>query len=97
MIELTEKQLSDIEICGRVGFSCKELAAILSVPIEEVEQQFRAENGNVYEAWLKGRMQVEIEIRTAMLRDALNGSSAMLEKMLNIFRTTDESISNLTY
>lgn len=97
MRELTDKEITDIEQCGRVGFSCKELAAVLSVPVEEVEHQFRAESGSVYEPWLKGRMQVEIELRNAMLREALNGSSPMMEKMQEIYRRTDESINKLIY
>lgn len=97
MRELTEKEIADIEQCGRVGFSCKELAAVLSVPTAEIEEQFRAESGPVYEPWLKGRMQVEIELRNAMLREALGGSSPMMEKMLSIFRQTNESINKLTY
>lgn len=97
MRDLEEKELANIEQCGRVGFSYEELAAVLAVPVEEVEEQFRDKCGKVYEAWLKGRMQVEIELRQAMLRDALNGSSPMLEKMLSIYRKTEETNRKLIY
>lgn len=79
-----------MEQCGRLGFNYKELAAVLSVPVEDVQQQFEAEKGSVYEPWLKGRLQVEIEVRSAMLRDALNGSAPMMEKMLRFFQQTEE-------
>ena len=95
--QLTKEQIELIENCGRVGFSCKELAAILSVPVEEVENQFRIEHGSIYEPWLKGRMQVEVELRQSILRDAINGSTQMMDKMLSIFSQTDESIKKLTY
>ena len=97
MRELTEKEIAEIEQCGRVGFSCKELAAILSVPLEEVEEEFRTERGKVYEVWMKGRLQVELELRQKMLSEALCGSSSMMEKMLKIYRETEESIEQLTY
>ena len=52
MRELTEKEIEYIELCGRVGFSCNELAAVLSVPVADIEDQFRAGCGSVYEPWL---------------------------------------------
>ena len=97
MRELTEKEIANLEQCGRVGFGCKDLAAILSVPLDEVEEEFRNEKGKVYEIWLKGRMQVELELRQSMLKEALGGSSPMMEKMLKIYHETEESIQQLTY
>ena len=97
MRELTEAEMANIENCGKVGFSYKELAIILSVPEMEVREQFEQKEGSVYMAWMKGRLQTELDLRNAILREAKNGSSPMLNQMNAILNRTDEEHDKLQY
>ena len=89
MRELTDKDLHEIEECGRVAFTYREVAYHLGVPQAEVRQQFVEEKGEVWEHWVLGRMQVELEIRQVVLSSAKNGSTPMLDKMLDFFKRTE--------
>lgn len=97
MRELTEAEVANIENCGKVGFSYKELAVILSVPEMDVQEQFEKKEGSVYMAWMKGRLQTELDLRNAILREAKDGSSPMLNQMKNILQQTDEEHDKLLY
>lgn len=97
MRDLTEAELANIENCGKVGFSYRELALVLSIPEMDVREQFEAKDGNVYLAWMKGRLQTELDLRNAILREAKNGSSPMLAQINNILVRTDEEHDKLQY
>lgn len=97
MRELTEAEVANIENCGKVGFSYKELAIILSVPEMDVREQFEQKEGSVYMAWMKGRLQTELDLRNAILREAKDGSSPMLNQMKTILQKTDEEHDKLLY
>lgn len=89
MRDLTEQELKKVEECGRVAFSYREVAYHLQVPSNEVREQFMKENGPIWEAWVRGRMQVELEIRQVVMSGAKNGSTPLLDKMLEFFRRTE--------
>ena len=89
MRELSEKELKDIEECGRVAFSYREVAYHLQVPMAEVREQFVRQKGPIWEHWVLGRMQVELEIRQVVLTSAKQGSTPMLDKMLEFFKRTE--------
>lgn len=89
MRELTEEELQEVELCGRVAFSYKEIAYNFLLPVSEVLEQFVKEDGEIFRHWMHGRLQVELEIRQKVLDGAKNGSTPMLEKMLAFFARTD--------
>ena len=97
MREITKEELTNIEQCGRVGFTCKEVAAVLSVPLDEVADQFNKEVGPIYEAWYKGRLQGELDLRTAIMREAVAGTAPMAEKMRHLLAKADEENRKLLY
>ena len=97
MKELTEAELANVENCGKVGFSYRELAAILEVSELDISEQFVNHEGQVYAAWMKGRMQTELDLRNAILREAKAGSAPMLNQISNILNRTDEEHSKLVY
>lgn len=97
MRELTEAEMANIEKMGSVGFSYKELAVALSVSELELREEFEKKEGKIYLAWMKGRLQTELELRMAILRDAKDGSTPMLSKIQNILQTTDEEHEKLLY
>lgn len=95
--EITDAELANIESCGRVGFDYKQIAAMLEVPIDDVAIEFQSEQGQVYNAWHKGRMQAELDLRNSMMKEAIGGNTAMVQKMLDIFHNTDEQHRKLIY
>lgn len=97
MKELTEADLANIEKMGSVGFSYKDVALALSEPEMDIREQFELKEGSVYAAWMKGRLQTELNLRQAILREAQNGSSPMLSKMQAILSDTDEEHEKLIY
>ncbi len=97
MKELTEADMANIEKMGGVGFSYKEVALALSIPESEVREEFENHEGRIYQAWMKGRLQTELDLRLTILREAKNGSSPMLGKLQNILQTTDEEHEKLIY
>ena len=95
--EYSPEELATIEKCGSVGFSYKELALILAVPELEIQEEFEKKAGKLYQAWMKGRMQTELSLRLEILKDALGGSSQMINQMTDILHRTDEEINKLLY
>ncbi len=95
MRELTDKDLEDVEQCGRVAFSYKEVAYHLQVPVKDVRDQFQREEGVIFEHWMRGRLQVELEIRQVVVEGAKNGSTPMLEKLLEFFKKTEREHKEL--
>lgn len=88
--QLTEEEQEQLRTCGSVGFSYREVAIVFALQVREVQQQFEAEEGEIYEAYMKGRLQAELELRQTVLASAKNGSTPMLEKMLAFFKRTDD-------
>lgn len=87
--ELEDKDFEEIRICGRVGLTYKEVAYNCGVPIADIRMQFLEENGPVFEAWIQGRIQAELEIRQQVLSSAKSGSTPAMEQMLAFFKRAD--------
>lgn len=75
--------------CGAVGFTWKQVAIIFDLEQSEVRAQFMEERGQVYEVWLRGRLQKELEVRQAVLQSALNGSSPSQLQLMNFYNEAD--------
>ena len=97
MRELSPKELEEVDLCGRVGFTYLEVAYDLKLPIAEVKEQFVKKSGEIFDNWMHGRMQAELEIRQKVLDGAKNGSTPMLEKMLLFFKRADDEHRELFF
>lgn len=87
--ELEEKDYEEIIVCGRVGLTYKEVAYNCGLAIADVARQFVEEDGRVFESWIRGRLQAELEIRQQVMQSAKNGSTPAIEQMLNFFKRAD--------
>lgn len=87
--DLKESDFNEILICGRVGLTYKEVAYNCSLRIADVRAEFMNEEGPVFEAWERGRLQAELEIRQQVLQSAKNGSTPAIEQMLAFFKRAD--------
>ena len=94
-MELKEEDIAKIENCGLVGFSYKEVAAVLGVNPEDIKAEFADEKGPIFSAWYKGRLQTELDLRNSMLRAAKDGAAPMVEKVLHFLKKTDDEHRDL--
>lgn len=87
--DLTDNDYKEIEICGRVGLTYKEVAYNSGLTIDVVAKQFVTEDGPIFSHWIRGRLQAELEIRQQVLESAKNGSSPAIDKMIEFFKRAD--------
>ncbi|MDL2308342.1 hypothetical protein LJC68_08960 [Bacteroidales bacterium OttesenSCG-928-B11] len=91
MNSLTEKQIDEIAEMGRLGFSFKEIALNFGFNIEEVARQFQFERGEIFNAWIKGYLSAQAEIRKTVLDAALNSSQPAILQMLKYFSSAEQN------
>ena len=84
MMLLTEDQEKQIFEMGKLGFSYKEIAINFDLPMQEVASQFALENGCVFSAWKKGNIQAVFELRSTIMKSALNASTPHVKEMIQI-------------
>lgn len=97
MKDFSEADLAKVENAGRVGFSYKELAIMLDVEEADMRDEFEEAHGNVYQAWMKGRLQTELDLRQSLLKEAKAGSVPCMNKISQILSATDEEHNKLYY
>lgn len=90
---MSEEDIKRIEECGEVAFDYKQVALLVSLDENEVRQQFESERGDIYEAWMRGRLRTELEVRRQMIKTAKTtepGAGKMTEALADLFRRTDD-------
>lgn len=100
MRDISEKPFSsdeenNIRSCGAVGFLWQQVAVAFSLDPNFVREQFKYKKGTVYELYMEGRMQNELEIRQAVLQSAKNGSTPAQQQMLEYYSKVDSDINDL--
>lgn len=95
---MTNEQKQQVEECGSVGFDYRQVAVLTGLDLQTVKEQFTNERGEVYEAWLRGRLRSELSIRKSILSSAQEKSPSagiMADKMMEIFHKTDNEHRDL--
>lgn len=82
---------------GAVGFTAAQVAAVFELDPNMVKNQFRLERGEIYEIYYKGRLQSELEIRSAVLKSAKNGSTPAQQQMQEYYSQADDNQRELQY
>ncbi len=75
MTQLTEKNLSMIEVMAGTGFSLDEIAEVLEVDPTEFATEYRNTGSAVRKHYRKGYLQAQLELRKRIFKDAGHGSS----------------------
>ncbi|MDL2297250.1 hypothetical protein LJC68_06140 [Bacteroidales bacterium OttesenSCG-928-B11] len=91
MNSLTEKQADEITQMGRLGFSFREIALNFGFEMEEVARQFQLESGDIFQAWIKGNLSAQAEIRKTVLDAALSSSQPAILQMLKYFSLAEQN------
>lgn len=92
-IVLTADQEEQIKQCGAVGFTPDQVAIVFGFEPWQVHQQFDEKKGCIYQAYMQGRLQSELNIRQAVLKSAYNGSTPAQQQIEEYYRVADAFIS----
>jgi hypothetical protein len=84
MMQLTEKQLSEIEECGRCQFTIEQTAEIIEVDVAELKKEMKNNDSAAYKKRHRGRLQAEFEVRKSIIDLAVRSSSQAQELFLKL-------------
>lgn len=87
---LTPDEIENLQKCGAVGFTPEQVALIFGWPIMRVADVFDRKLGTIYETYMQGRLQAELNIRSAVLQSAENGSTPSQQQIYEFYRVADE-------
>ena len=87
-MNLNEEQLKELEVMGGLFFDVEDIMINIGLPLyekEEFESILKHEKDNpIFLAYHKGRLKLEVELRTATKQAALNGSNPAQTAMWNL-------------
>lgn len=83
-MDLTKKQLEEIEAGGKCQFTVENVAVIIEVDPKAFEKLMHDKNSAAYKRYTKGRLQAEFEVRQSIIELANRGSSQAQELFLKL-------------
>jgi len=72
---MTDKELDDIEECGKCHFKAEEIAILLEMDVGFIRKELEDENSPVFKRFNKGRYMVERNVRQSIISMAEQGST----------------------
>jgi len=88
-MNLESTKLEMIEQLAGLFYTPREIAIILEVDPEELDNEVISESGEIYTAYMKGYYKSDVELRKSITESALQGSSpaqAMLRDIQKILK-----------
>ena len=82
-MQFTQEQLDEIEAMAALFLPPDDIAINIGVDPDEFTELINIKSGIGYQAFFKGWMKTEVELRQSILQAALNGSSPAQQMMLN--------------
>ena len=73
-MKLTPEQLQEIENLGGYFFTYDEVAIVLGLDADQLEQQLTASGSQAYQAYQRGKLRSKLELRKTILTQAKQGS-----------------------
>jgi hypothetical protein len=86
-MNFSQEQLEEIESMATLFLPPDDIAINIGVDPDEFTELINIKSGPGYQAFFKGWMKTEIELRQSILSSALNGSSPAQQMMLQ-YRNT---------
>lgn len=74
-LKLSEDQLEMIEAMGATGFCISEIAEVIEVNPDQLQQDYSNTDSVVYKRYRKGFLKASLELRQRIFKDAGHGSS----------------------
>ncbi len=81
--EATAKALED---CGTCLFSIRDTAIIVGMPYYEMKKEMQNVQGEVYLAYMRGKLQNDMEVRKSIMSMAKAGSTQAHQLYLEMLR-----------
>lgn len=75
LVDTNPEELAEVERLSALFFTPREISLMLELDIRQINDQLDQKEGNFYCAFLKGRLQNEVDLRKAILQLAKAGSS----------------------
>ena len=83
--------LEQIEEYGRVGFDYKQVAALMRLDPMALRDEFANERGDIFEAWQRGRLRTELDLRKKVIETAAKGEMpVMIDKAYEFLHRADD-------
>ena len=80
-MNLTTDQLKEIESMASLFFTPEEIAINIEVDPDEFVEMLVAKTGDGYKRYIKGSLSTEVDLRRAILKAALHGSTPAQQMM----------------
>lgn len=74
-MNITEEQLATLEELGKCQFNAEQCAIIIEVKPEELKRELQTKTSAAFQAFNRGRLKAEFEIRKAIYDHASRNSS----------------------
>jgi hypothetical protein len=96
-MQFDQEQLNQIELFASRAFSPRDIAVILSVPVQDFEFRFTNNEDPAFLAFEKGRLRAELDLRNNIYASAISGSSPAQAEMEKLFKTQRNHIKTLNH
>jgi hypothetical protein len=96
-MEFSQEQLKQIELFASRAFSPRDIAIILSLPVQDFEFRFADDQDPAFLAFEKGRLQAELDLRNNIYASAISGSSPAQSEMDKLFKTQRNNLKTLNH
>lgn len=80
-MNFTKDQLKEIESMASLFFTPEEIAANLEVDEDDFLEMLLTKNGDGYKRYIKGNLGAEVDLRRAIQKAALHGSTPAQQMM----------------
>lgn len=94
-MQLTAEQLILIEQFASRAFTVGEIAVIIEIPVGVLEMEFNAIDSLAFNAFEKGRLKSQLDLRNNIYANALSGSSPAQTEMLKLFNTQYSNLKTI--
>ena len=95
--QLSDDERADLSQCGAVGFTFEEVSLLFNLDPSEVRRQFSSKSGDIYMAYIRGRLQAELLLRQKLFSSACNGSNPAQSQMLQLYQQADNAHRDLEF
>lgn len=89
MVELTEETRKEVEEFGKLGFPMSKVAEWLRCDRRELMEQFRRRDGEVYDAYHRGRLEGLMSLRRTLMKQAEGNNRESMGTMLAFFAQSE--------
>ena len=88
-----KERLEQIESLSELQFNSEEISIIVGMKFPEMVALLNSQEGPVYEAFERGRLKAEAEVRKSILKLAKQGSTPAQKQMMELIAQNKKALS----